>query len=170
MVSKRDWKNPKIIIKNSPLEGKGMFANEDIKRGEKLIVWGGNYVDKREAKKYREQGKLVMQWDDDLYSYEDRGDDDGYFINHSCDPNMWMTDAYTLIAKRNIKKGEELTADYALWEADENYLSKWVCKCGSPLCRGRVTGKDWRRHDLQKRYKDHFSPLINKRIQKIKNN
>ena len=167
MSNKQDWKNPKAIVKTSPVEGGGMFANEDIKRGEKLIVWGGNYVDKKEAEKWRRQGKLVMQWDDDLYSYEDRGDDDGYFINNSCDPNMWMADAYTLIARRDIKKDEELTADYALWEADENYVSKWECKCGSSLCRERVTGKDWRNPDLQKRYKDHFSPLINKRIQRM---
>ena len=163
-MSKQDWKSSKVVIKTSPIEGKGMFANEDINRGEKLIVWGGNYVNKKEAGKYRKQGKLVMQWDDDLFSYEDCGDDDGYFINHSCDSNMWMADAYTLVASRDIKKGEELTADYVLWEADENYISKWECKCGSDLCRKRVTGKDWYNQDLQKRYKGHFSPLINKRI------
>ena len=169
-MNKQNWKSPKVLIKTSPIEGRGMFASENIKRGEKIIVWGGDYTDKQGAEKYRKQGKLVMQWDDDLYSYEDRGDDDGYFINHSCDPNMWMADAYTLVARRDIKEGEELTADYALWEADENYVSKWQCKCGSPLCRGRVTGKDWRNPNLQERYKDHFSPLINKRIQRIEQN
>ncbi len=168
MKNQQDWKSPKVDIKISKTEGKGMFATENIKRGEKVIVWGGYYVNKKDADEYQKQGKLVMQWDDDLYSHEDPGNDDGYFINHSCDPNIWMVDAYTLVAKKDIRQGEELTTDYALWEADENYISKWKCKCASPLCRERVTGKDWRNQDLQERYKDHFSPLINKRIQRTK--
>ena len=164
MTDKQDWLNPKIEIKDSPVEGKGIFALEDIPEGEKVVVFGGKYVTRREVENCRKQGKLVMQWDEDLYSCEDRGDEDGYFINHSCDPNIWLLDAYTLVARRDIKKGEELTADYAMWEADEDYVSQWECKCDSPFCRGRVTGKDWQEPDLQQRYKGHFSPLINKRI------
>jgi len=105
-----------------------------------------------------------MQWDDNLYSFEERGDDIGYYINHSCDSNLWMQDACTLIAKRDVEKGEELTADYALWSEDENNVSKWACNCGSKYCRKKVTGNDWKLSDVQKRYKEHFSPLINKRI------
>lgn len=141
-----------------------MFALQNIVKGEKVVVWGGNYVGHDEALLAQSSGKLVMQWDDDLYSVEDRGDDDSYFINHSCDPNLWMVGPVTLIARRNITSGEELTADYALWEADEAYTSRWRCACGSSLCRGRVTGRDWQNKDLQQRYQDHFSPLINKRI------
>jgi len=36
--------------------------------------------------------------------------------------NLWMKDAYTLIAKTDINRGEEITADYVLWEADEAYV------------------------------------------------
>jgi len=168
MNFKQDWINTKVNMRNSLVEGKGMFASSDIEQGEKIVTFGGNYTDANGIEEARKNGKLIMQWDDDLYSYEDRADGDGYFINHSCDPNMWMVDAYTLVAKRDIKSGEELTADYALWEADENFFSAWKCKCGSPLCRGRVTGKDWRKPDLQECYKDHFSPLLNKRIQRLK--
>lgn len=104
-----------------------------------------------------------MQWDNDLFSVEDRGDDQGYFINHSCDSNLWMQGTFTLIAKRDITPNEEITADYALWEA-WGYVSSWDCNCGSLLCRKKVTGKDWRLPEVQKRYLNHFSPLINKRI------
>lgn len=165
MCIKQDWISAKVDIRNSPIEGKGLFANTNIQRGEKIVVWGGNYTDAIGAESMAKKGKLVIRWDDDLYSYEDRGDDDGYFINHSCDSNLWMADAYTLIASRDIESGEEMTLDYALFEADENYMSKWECKCGSPLCRGRITGNDWKKPDLQNRYKEHFSPLLNKRIQ-----
>ncbi len=169
MSIKQDWKSPKVDIKDSPIGGKGIFANSNIKRGEKIIVWGGNYTDAVGAQKAKEKGMLVFQWDDDLYSYEDRGKDDGYYINHSCNPNLWMTDAYTLTAMRDINAGEEITIDYALFEEDD-YISKWKCNCGSSLCRGRVTGEDWKSIVLQKRYKGHFSPLLNKRIQKLQDN
>lgn len=164
IINKKTWVTPKVKISISKLGGRGMFAIRNIAEGEKVVVWGGNYVGHDEAMLAKDRGMLVMQWDDDLYSVEERGDDDSYFINHSCDPNLWMVDAVTLVARRNISLGEELTADYALWEADESYVSQWSCTCGTTLCWGRVTGRDWQNKALQQRYKDHFSPLINKRI------
>jgi hypothetical protein len=163
-IKEKSWITSKAKISISRLGGRGMFAIADIKEGEKIVVWGGNYVTKHELANIDTTNKQVMQWDDDLYSVEERGDDDSYFINHSCDPNLWMVDAVTLVARHNIQSGSELTADYSLWEADPSYVSKWSCSCASPLCRGRVTGHDWQNKDLQQRYKDHFSPLINKRI------
>lgn len=158
------WLSEKVEIRNSPTHGRGLFAVERITKNEPVLVWGGEYVNSEKAKKAENEGKLVMQWDEDLYSIEDRGDDRGYFLNHSCNPNVWMNDVYTLIAKRDIEIGEEVTADYALWEANENKVSKWKCQCGSKECRLRVTGKDWQLPVLQERYRGHFSPLINKRI------
>lgn len=141
-----------------------MFAVEKIVSGESVLVWGGEYVDREVAEKAKSEGKLVMQWDEDLYSIEDRGDDQGYFLNHSCDPNVWMNDTYTLTARHDINVGEEVTADYAMWEADENKVSTWECQCGARDCRGRVTGQDYQLSVLQEKYQDHFSSLINKRI------
>jgi GNAT superfamily N-acetyltransferase len=82
--------------------------------------------------------------------------------NHSCDPNLWMADAITIVARRRIEAGEEATIDYALVTVDEGW--RMACRCGSPLCRDVVTGSDWTRHDLQQRYRDHFAPFINQRI------
>jgi len=162
-IVRKTWISPKAEVRESKLEGKGLFAKKDIKAGEKVVVFGGNYTDKQGADKARKLGKLIMQWDEDLYSFEDRGDNASYFINHSCDSNLWMADAFTLIARRDIRQGEEITADYALWEADKNFVSCWNCNCGAKFCRGKVTGKDWQDPALQSRYKDHFSPLINRR-------
>ena len=164
----RTWLSPKIEIMTSPIHGRGMFAASDIRNGETLIVWGDCYTDEAGALKAREQGKGTMQWDDDIFSYETKENSDNYAINHSCDPTSWMSDAYTLIARREIMAGEEVTADYALWESNEDHISTRDCQCGSVLCRGKVIGKDWRDKELQKRYEGHFSPLINKRIKKLK--
>jgi hypothetical protein len=37
-----------------------------------------------------------------------------HFLNHSCDPNVWMEDEVTLAARRDLGVGEELTAVCAL--------------------------------------------------------
>jgi putative transposase len=31
------------------------------------------------------------------------------------------------------------------------------CNCGEPECRGTITGKDWKRRDLQKKYRGYIS-------------
>jgi hypothetical protein len=105
-----------------------------------------------------------MQWDSDLYSIEDSGGDDGYFLNHSCDSNLWFRDAFTLVARRDVEEKEELTLDYALFEADPTAVAIAECRCGSPRCRHRVAGMDWQLPEVQQAYADHFSPLLNRRI------
>jgi hypothetical protein len=164
MATMDSWINPKVEIRASSIDGNGMFAVEPIREGETVLVWGGEYTDKANALRARAEGKLILQWDDNLYSVEERGADRGYFINHSCDSNTWMNGVRTLIAKRDIAVGEEVTADYALWEVKETYVSKWECRCGTAVCRKRVTGNDWRLTEVQQRYWNHFSPLINKMI------
>ena len=99
---------------------------------------------REEAESARAQAKVVMELDDGLYSVEEPGEDPTYFMNHSCDPNIWMADAITLVARRGIVPDEELTADYAVFEASEDFTSDWECLCGSLSCRQRVTGRDWR--------------------------
>ncbi len=163
---KETWISPKLEVRKSDI-GKGTFTKSPIKIGETVIIWGGNYTNSKGAEEARNTGKLVMQWDDKVWTVENRGDDDSYFINHSCDPNLWMKGISTLVAQRDIEANEELTADYALWESDENYVSKWECQCGSKLCRHKITGKDWRILELQQRYQGHFSKLINKRIARL---
>ena len=141
-----------------------MFAIEEIKKGEKVVIQGGEYTDSVGAQRANQDGKLVLHLDENLYSVENTGDDPSYYMNHSCDPNVWMDDAVTLSARRDIPVGTELTADYAMWEGEE-YVSPWVCRCGSADCRMRITGHDWKDVRLRERYRNHFSPLINKWIE-----
>ena len=162
-----NWINPNITIHSSPIHGRGMFADENIEKGDILIVWKECFTDEAGAMEAVHEGKGIMQWDEEVYSYETDLNVEHYLINHSCDPNSWMDDAYTLEAMRDIMRGEEITVDIAMFESDENAITSWRCNCGSSLCRGKVTGMDWMREDLQTRYIGQFSPLINKRIQRL---
>lgn len=159
------WLDPRVELRVSGLGGHGLFAAAPIAVGDTVIIWGGpSYTNEAGAQAAVRAGKRFMQWDLDVYSVDVRDDDDAFRINHSCDPNVWMQDAFTLVARRPIRADEEILADYALWEASDSYVAAWECHCGSLLCRGRITGRDWRRPDVQRRYRDHFSPLLNHRI------
>ncbi|MFD5316374.1 SET domain-containing protein-lysine N-methyltransferase, partial [Streptomyces sp. NPDC127098] len=82
--------------------------------------------------------------------------------NHSCEPNLWHADAFTLVARRDIAVGEELTSDYATHTGVDGWAMD--CRCGSRRCRGRVTGRDWRLPALRAAYGRHWIPPLLDRI------
>ena len=59
--------------------------------------------------------------------------------NHSCDPNTGFS-GLDVVALRDINIGEELTIDYVTFY--DRHMPPFDCQCGSPKCRGRITG--WR--------------------------
>ena len=161
------WLDPRLKLGPSPIHGQGTFATALIDAGEVVSVWGGRLATAQEAARAKALGKLVMQVDDDVYAVEERGEHETYFMNHSCDPNVRMAGALTMAARRRIAPGGELTVDYALFEEDEDFTMPWECICGSPICRKRITGRDWRLPDLQQRYAGHFLPAIAQRIARL---
>jgi uncharacterized protein len=82
--------------------------------------------------------------------------------NHSCDPNLWWVSAYELATRIDIAAGQELTNDYATSSGEPDFVME--CLCGSPLCRGVVTGDDWHRQELRERYGQHWVPGLLTRI------
>jgi uncharacterized protein len=83
------------------------------------------------------------------------------YSNHSCNPNLGMRGEITFVAMRDIRAGEELTHDWAMTDDDEYSVE---CKCRAPNCRKILTGKDWERRDLQKRYAGYFSAYLADKI------
>lgn len=86
------------------------------------------------------------------------------FIDHSCDPNMVFQGDNRLVARRDIKKGEPLTLEYAT--CDTTYARLDHCFCGSKdaqgksLCRGRVTERDARDPVLRQKYRGQMRSCI----------
>lgn len=159
------WLDPRIEVRDSPLHGRGMFARKALVPGEVALVWGGTVFSAADLEAGRANPKSVTLLEEGLYLGDPAGVEAGedYCLNHSCDSNLWMGDAITLVTRCAIEGGEELTIDYALWETDP----AWVldpCRCGSPTCRGHATGADWRLPVLQERYGEHFSPAILARL------
>jgi D-alanine-D-alanine ligase len=79
-------------------------------------------------------------------------------INHSCDPNTWMS-GLQVRARRDIAAGEELTLDYATFEPEHPAFECW-CGAGEGLCRKQVRPDEYREEWFQQRYGEHVSPHI----------
>jgi hypothetical protein len=164
------WLDQRLEVRDSAVHGKSLVAREPIAAGEVVVIWGGTLFTEAEMRAGKAKGESVAAIDEGLYlgspAGAPRNPDD--FMNHSCEPNVWMHDEVMLAARRDIAAGEELTADYAMFEASEEHVMPFECRCGSPLCRKSITGRDWRLPELQERYKGHFSPFLNRRIERLK--
>ena len=160
------WVDPRLKAQPSPLGGRGLFADAPIPAGEALLRWGGVVYTLADLQAGKANPESIAVLERDLYLADpaDAVLADEYFLNHSCDPNCWMLDAVTLAARRSIAAGEDITADYALWLFEQAWRLD-PCRCGSSLCRGRVTSRDWQRPELQSRYAGHFTPFLNRLIQ-----
>ncbi len=72
-------------------------------------------------------GMRVLSWDHAKY------------VNHCCEPSTLTTGYGFEIALRDLKPGEELTDDYAIF----NSAMPMACMCGAPGCRGMVRSEDF---------------------------
>jgi uncharacterized protein len=168
-IPSQSWFHPQLEIGCSRIHGHGLFCAEPIQAGEVVMVWGGRIFSREDVLSGKAKRNSISGLSAGLYLGQAIGDPDNpdEFLNHSCDPNLWMIDEITLVARRPIAVGSEITADYALWEFDDDWILK-PCACGTFLCRKVITGRDWRSKEVQKRYKDHFLPWINQQILALK--
>lgn len=148
----------------SKIHGFGFFAIKPIHKGEVVAVKKGHSLTREQIKKLGMRSHDYIQIDDNLYvghNSKKEFNDTEVFINHSCNPNTGFKNNLSVIAIKDIKKGEEIVIDYAMfYDGDQNMR----CNCGSSNCRKVITGKDWKKAALQKRYKGFFTPFIQKKI------
>lgn len=163
------WLDPRVEIRSSSIEGRGLFARSAIAAGEIIEQWSGTPITDAElaniaSREGRYNSAAIGEGVHLLLAL----DDPIGFGNHSCDPNLWMGDATTVLARRNIAPDEELTIDYATHTVSAGWRMASDCHCGSPLCRHVIAGNDWQRAELQERYAGHFSPFINALIRNLR--
>jgi SET domain-containing protein len=172
MKKNLSWFNPKLISKKLSNIGEGVFTAKDIKKGELLTIFGGYVIPLSEEKElpddYRDSG---IQISDEfvLSSLNSKELTDLY--NHSCNPNSGIKGQIFLVAMRNIKKSEQITFDYAMCLFDNKKVGfsyNVKCLCGSKNCRGDITGNDWKKKELQKKYNGYFQYYLQEKINKKK--
>ena len=120
-----------ILVKDSKISGKGVFANRDFKKGEVVVKYKLKPLTREEFDNLPESEKHYTSKEGDiywLYSSPER------FVNHSCEANTHPLNKCD-VAIRDIKKGEEITTDY---RKDDISKLNMKCNCGSKNCLGVI--------------------------------
>jgi SET domain-containing protein len=112
---------PKLARRRSKLHGFGVFALDPITKNTRIIDYAGELIRNRDSEareeRYLAEGciwvfRINRAWSRDAAV----GGNIARFINHACRPNCWFEVVDKTIwirASRNIRRGEELTYDYA---------------------------------------------------------
>lgn len=131
-----------IELKKSRIAGTGAYALKVIPARKKIGNMTGEIISYKEAQKRvkKQPGNVLfmVEFDnDDIALDASVNSNELRFINHSCNPNVYMRRAYRKVeyyALRKIKNGEELTCDYG----ETHHEGTLPCKCGAKNCRGFI--------------------------------
>ncbi|MCX7927250.1 MAG: SET domain-containing protein-lysine N-methyltransferase [Candidatus Omnitrophica bacterium] len=166
---RHSYLSPKVEVRRSGIDRRGVFAKSTIKKDEIIAIWGGHIITEGQ---FRQLKKKEFPDIDDYATKIAKGfylvsspkgvleDDD--FFNHSCQPNAGIKGHIMMVAMRRIKPGEEITYDYCMTDADFNYSFR--CQCGLPNCRKIITTRDWQNPSLQRKYRGYFSWYVQHKI------
>lgn len=153
------------IRDSSDNKGMGLFASKDFAAGDLVMS-------SRSLAETKTSGSHTVQIDWETHILMDLP---AILINHSCDANIGIRNntngvvrffdgktsssgAYDFFAIRSIQKGEELTWDY---EASEWELcTPFQCGCGSPKCRGKLSGFKHNADVIRNRYGEYYADYL----------
>jgi uncharacterized protein len=156
------------VAESEVIHGKGLVAAGLIRKGEVVSRLEPNqptYRIEDILKMSDEEQQYVLhfayQCDDETFVAEQGPE---RFMNHSCDPNTYWLDDETMIARRDIQPGEELTYDYAT--TDITIPFEMACSCDSPNCRRKVTHLDHLKPEWQAQYGEYLPQHVLRAIEK----
>jgi hypothetical protein len=142
-------REPLVVVKNSKIHGRGVYAARRIRKGTRVIEYLGERIshavaDARYDEKADDGHTFLFVVDDDICIDAGVGGNPARFINHKCDANcetIIENKRVFIEALRTIEPGEELGYDYQLtWEStdDPEELKLYACRCGAAACRGTM--------------------------------
>lgn len=137
---------------DSVIEGSGLRAGENMKRGDEIFEFEGPVRFK--INKTKRDALAHPNW---VGLNENHWIEPGKphkFMNHSCNPNVGMKDKLTVVALRIIKEGEELTIDYSTFEGDPRW--EMNCLCGDEHCRKVISSI----HSLPPKQFSKYLPFV----------
>jgi uncharacterized protein len=128
-----------LIVRSSEIHAAGCYTTSDIAADTYIVEYTGPRISQEEADA-RYDGKMTTY----LFGLAEQdkiidGHGIAMFINHSCEPNCETEEIggrVWIVARRNIKAGEELTYDYNLYDGEEDDPAP--CFCGARQCRGTM--------------------------------
>jgi SET domain-containing protein len=123
---------PPLEVRSAGAKGRGVFALEPIRRGQRIVALGGRLLSTAALT----DDMLALQIGPDTWLCSDGSllDD---LVNHSCEANAGFPDGEPVLhALRDIEAGEEICWDYSTSIAEPGWTL--ICCCGSARCRGIV--------------------------------
>ncbi len=97
-----------VIVKKSKIRGLGVFAGKGFKKGEVVVKWDiSDKITKKEYDSSKDKKYLVKIGRNYI-----RMKAPAKYVNHSCAPNTTVKN-FCDVAKKDIKKGEEITGSYS---------------------------------------------------------
>lgn len=130
--------------------GRGIFAAQNISKGEVILIFTGKIINVDEViAKEEKEGANPLQIDTNLYIDLE---EPGVFINHHCDPNAGIVNTNVLVALMNIYKSDEIFCDYSTTMSDT-----WTMECGCSSSNCRKIIKDF--HYLPTNVKEKYLKL-----------
>ncbi|MFN6946819.1 MAG: SET domain-containing protein-lysine N-methyltransferase [Cytophagaceae bacterium] len=167
--------NPKLVKKEIARDFFGVFTAADIKKDEIVFSnWNDNcaWLSADEVKQLPQPYKTIFEkYSTEIKEHvyvgplenEDLCHQIEYFINHCCDPNVWLINDEDVVARRDIRAGEHITIDYATFIINEFQSAKIKkCMCGAHNCRGKLGREDW--WNMRDVYAGHYISWIQKKI------
>jgi hypothetical protein len=124
-----------VTVGASRINGTGVFAASRFASGDVVLVIDDSHAVDAEHPvppgeehhcDYLEHGRTVWMQPPERY------------INHSCDPNVYVRTAEgvrQVVAIRAIDAGEEIAYDYCINSYGDTV---WICRCGAARCRHTI--------------------------------
>lgn len=170
-VSQKPWErafHPKhgyrIVATKDILKDDLIFEHEEQKHHLVSRTHVKNSWSEEKKKWFRQYAWPIS---DEIYVMWSPDPDDWTPINHSCDPNAWLT-GINVTARRPIRSGEEITLDYATF--CNEIMEPFSCNCGSNDCRGLIKGTDYRSNFVKEKYGRHVSAYVKKKTEEAYSN
>lgn len=146
--------------------GNGIFALKPIKQGELVAVFGGVVYEWDTFIHLPDRERSLCIQVEDRHFLVPRPIGEGDYVNHSCNPNAGLSGQIALVAMRDIRPGEEVCYDYAM--SDTMPYDEFDCGCAQPDCRKKISGNDWQKSELQKKYAGFFAPHVQHKIDHLR--
>jgi len=155
--------HPNISVGKSSIDELGLFAWQDIRKGERVWQLDPNveFLTWTDAKRLpRRMWKQIYQCGIDLYVILTDG---SQYMNHSCNPNTWANGDTSFDARLDIAAGDEVTCDYGTFLTDIRWEGM-SCRCNSRNCRTKITSLDCLNVDFQTAYAGHLPSWVTRFI------
>lgn len=140
-----------LYTEQSHINGQGLFTAAPIKKHECVgYVHGPTHVIRHFTEDIT---KDTINWIGvGRYTWINTDNSLFRFINHSCKPNVAIVTKRKVIALTDIPANTEITMDYSLTEAQEDWEIEH-CSCSAKGCRKRIQAIQFLpQHTFQKYY------------------